>query len=39
MYEDKIDNIVKRKYPKTVKILSRIANILSEFMIIIILMA
>jgi hypothetical protein len=38
MYEDKIDNVIRKKYPKTVKILSRIANILSEFMIIIILM-
>ena len=37
-YEDKVDKVVRNKYPKTVKCLSRVAYIMSEFMIIIILM-
>lgn len=36
-YEDKCDTVIRRKYPETVKLLSKIVSILSEFMIMFIL--
>ena len=37
-YEDKIDEVLRKKFPRTIRCISRVSYIISEFMIIIILM-